>query len=140
MPKLSPREAREKHARNLKAAVPDITAGVDRVTVSPAAKAADKIDKMKAGLDAAFASGKVERRLRSVTLEDWKRKMKNKGIPNIARGVDESADKIERFFSELFPYQESLQGRIAGMPDLTLEDSVSRASTWIREMAKFQRS
>lgn len=140
MPKLTPREAREKHARNLKASVPDIRAGVARVTISPTAKAADKVDKMRAKLMEAFDSGKVERGLRRVTLEEWKTKMTDKGINNIATGVDLSADKIERFFAELFPYQESLQARISAMPDLTLEDSVARASTWIREMAKFQRS
>ena len=140
MSRLTPSEAREKHARNLKAAVRDIERGVDRVTEAPGAAAARKQDKMLANVMEAVSSGKWARRVAAVPLEEWKDKMKNKGIGRIASGIDASAAKMEEFYAELFPFQDSLQGKIKGMPDLTLEDSISRASEWMRGMAKFSKS
>lgn len=139
MPKLTPEKAQEKHARRLIDATGDIEAGVNRVTVSPSAKAADKIDKMKANLIRAFDSGKVERRLRSVSVEDWKSKMVGKGIPNIATGVELAKEKTIKFYSELFPYQDRLINEIKGMPDTTLEQNIARATHMMRGMAKFVR-
>ena len=140
MSKLTPGEAREKHARNLKASVEDIRRGVDRVTEAPGAAAARKQDKMLANVTEAVSSGKWARRVAAVPLEEWKRKMKEKGVGRIASGVDASAAKIESFYAELFPFQDSLQGKIDSMPDLTLEDSISRAAEWMRGMAKFSRT
>jgi len=140
MPKLTPAEAREKHARNLKASVPDIRRGVERVTEAPGAAAARKQDKMLANLQEAIASGKWARRVSSVSLEEWKRQTLDKGTARISAGVDGAASKIESFYAELFPYEESLQGKIKGMADITLEDSIARATEWMRGMANFRRS
>lgn len=139
MSKLTPAEATDKHARRLKASVEDIRAGVNRVTEAPTKKAAQKIDKMRTRLMEAFDSGKVQRRLEAVTLDDWKNKMLQKGVNNISTGIDLSRDKVEKFYSELFPYQDNLQKTVKAMPDTTLEDSISRMTTWTRGMAKFER-
>jgi len=136
--KLTPEQAREKHARNLKASVPDITIGVNAVTEAPGKKAAAKQDKMLRNLTEAVNSGKWAQRVGDVSLEDWKRQMVDKGIPRIAQGIDGSAAKVESFFSQLFPYQDNLQGKLRGMPDLTLEDSINRMTTWVRGMAQFK--
>jgi len=37
------------------------------------------------------------------------------------------------------PYEATLKDQINKMPDLTLEDSISRATSWIRGMSKFTR-
>ena len=137
--KLSPEEYAEKHARNLKASVPDIRAGVARVTESPTAKAAAQQDKMIARLQEAVASGKWAAGLRRVSLEEWKDKTLNKGVGRIAAGIDAAHDKVVAFASDLIPFENTLMGRIDAMPDLTLEDSIQRATEWIRGMAKFSR-
>lgn len=137
MPKLTPSEAREKHARNLKASVPDIKAGVNRVTVSPTVRAADNIEKMRTNLFAAFDDGRVERGLRRVTKEEWQAAMLKKGVNSIGPGIDAAAAKMEDFFGKLFPYQASLQNRIAGMSDLTVEDSRARMNEWFDGMVSF---
>jgi len=36
-------------------------------------------------------------------------------------------------------YESGLQKEVETMPDLTLEDSISRMTTWVRGMAKFTR-
>lgn len=140
MAKLTPAQAREKWQRNLKAASKDIEMGVDRVTESPTNKAADKIDKMRTNLNAAIDSGKVERGLRRVTLSDWKASMKGKGLQRLNAGVQGAAQKVEGFYAQLFPYQESLQAKISNMPDTTLDDNIQRAVEYMRGMSEFERT
>lgn len=139
MARLTPGEAQEKWARRLKGAIPDIEAGVDRVTEAPGKKAAAKADKMLANLTESVRDGTWARRVGAVTLEDWKAKMKAKGVGRIAAGVDAAAAKSEDFFSQLFAYQDTVKSKLDAMPDLTLEDSINRMTTWVRDMAKFSK-
>jgi len=139
MAKLTPAEYQEKHARRLKGATEDMRLGVEKVTESPTAKAAAKKDKMKANLNRAIDSGKWERGLKRVTLEEWKTQMIDKGVGRVAAGIDGAAAKVTAFAAELLPYQDSVKGQIAKMPDITLEDNINRMTTFIRGMAKFQR-
>ena len=138
--KVTPEEYAEKQARNLKASTPDIRRGVERVTEAPTAKAAAAQDKMLARLTEAVTNGKWARGLNRVTLEDWKSKMLDKGVPRIAAGIDAAHEKVVAFASELLPFQASLQTSVTRMPDLTLEDNIQRAAEWMRGMAKFKRS
>lgn len=139
MANLTPKQAQEKHARRLKASITDITLGVDNVTEAPGKKAAAKSAKMLANLTKSVNDGTWANRVGAVTLEEWKEQMKTKGIPRIAAGIDGAAAKTEDFFSQLFAYQDTLQGQLKGMPDLTLEDSISRMTKWVRGMAEFSK-
>ena len=138
--RITPTEFQDKHARRLKAAVEDIRLGVQRVTVSPTAQAADKQAKMLAELTRAVQSGKWASRLRAVTLEDWRTKTIDKGLNRIAAGIDAAAAKQVDFATKLFAFENTLLTKITAMPDLTIEDSINRATTWIREMSKFVRT
>ncbi len=137
--KVMAEEYAEKHARRLKASVEDIRRGVERVTEAPTAKAAAKQDQMLANLNRAVQDGKWAAGLRRVTVEEWKAKTINKGLPRIAAGVDEAHDKVVAFATDLLAHEDGVLRKIETMPDLTLEDSINRASTWIREMSKFKR-
>lgn len=139
MAKLTPTEFQEKHARRLKGAVDDIRKGLERVTEAPTAKAAAKKDKMKLRINEALDTGKWESRLKGVSLEEWKTKAVEKGLGRIASGVDGAAKKVENFASQLLPYQDSVRAKVKNMPDLTLEDRITRATTFIREMSKFRK-
>jgi hypothetical protein len=139
MSKLTPQQAREKQARRLKASTEDIRLGIQRVNTAPGEQAAAKQEKMREKLVAAIDSGKWASRVKSVTLEEWKTKTASKGIPRIAAGIDEAAPKVEAFFAELFPFQDRLSNELNRMPDLTLEDSISRMTTWVRGMSQFKR-
>lgn len=140
MAKVTAQEYQEKHARRLKAAVPDIQRGVERVTQNPCEQAAAKKDKMLNNLTAAVNDGKWERGLKKVSLEDWKGKMIDKGVQRIAGGIDGAKDKVIEFASELLPHVDAGVAKVKGMPDLTIEDSINRSSTFIRHMANFRRS
>lgn len=139
MPKLTPQEATEKHARRLKGSTQDIQAGIARVTVAPGEQAAKKQEKMRANINAAIDSGKWAQRTRSVSLDSWKRAATEKGVGRIAAGIDGAKQKVTDFFTQLLPFQELGQQKIANMPDLTFEDSLNRMTEWARHMKGFKR-
>lgn len=138
MAKVNASEFREKHARRLKASTADIQRGIERVSVAPGKLAAAKADKMKARIDEAITSGRWAKKVGAVSLADWQAKAIGKGIPRIASGIDAAAAKVEAFASRLLPAVDAAVSKIKGMPDLTLEDSINRASAYMREMAKFK--
>jgi len=139
MAKLTAAEFQEKHARRLKGAVEDVRKGIDRVTESPTAKAAAKADKMLTNLTSAVSSGKWAAGLKRVSLEEWKRKTRDVGVNRIAAGIDASKDKVIAFAEELLPHIDRGQEKIKGMPDITLDDSINRMTTFTRHMAGFSR-
>jgi hypothetical protein len=129
----------EKHARRTTAAIPDMAAGIKAVTESPTAKAASKMAKLKANLIAAIDSGKMARGLNSVSLEDWRTKMLEKGINRVAEGIQAANGKVIKFAAKLLPFQEKLSTEVNKMADTTLEDSIARMTKWTRGMATFQK-
>jgi len=140
MARVTPEEFQEKHARRLKGAVEDMRRGVERVTEAPTLKAAAKKEKMQTKLNEALNSGKWERGLKRVSLEDWKGQMINKGIGRIASGIDGAAPKVIKFAGELLPFIDSGVSVVKKLPDTTLEDSITRMTSFTRHMAKFKRS
>ena len=136
--RVTAEEYAEKHARRLKGSVEDIRRGVERVTESPTAKAASKEAKMIANLTAAVQSGKWARRLRAVTLEEWKDKTLTKGIGRIAAGIDAAHGKQVAFAEKLLAFESTLLDKVEKMPDMTLEDSIAKMTAWARGMSKFQ--
>lgn len=139
MAKVTPDEFQEKHARRLKGATEDIRRGIAKVTVAPTAQAAAKQEKMKARLMAKIDDGTWAARLKAVTLTDWQSAATNVGIGRIAQGIDNAAPKVIAFAQQLLPAVDAAKAKIEGMPDLTLEDSINRMSSFIREMGKFRK-
>tara|TARA_Y100000310_G_scaffold161880_1_gene161832 strand:- start:109 stop:534 length:426 start_codon:yes stop_codon:yes gene_type:complete len=136
---LTPQEFQEKHARRLKASTEDIRAGIEAVTTSPTAKAADKAEKMKQNWLAKMNDGTIVNRLRAVSLEDWKAKAANVGVNRIPEGIDGASAKVVDFAGQLLPYVYRVSEEVRRMPDLTLEDSINRMTKEVREMAKFRK-
>ncbi len=140
MARVNPVEFQEKHARRLKAAVPDIQKGVEGVTSSPTEAAAAKADKMLANLTASVQSGKWARNLKRVSLSDWKEKMIVKGIPRISAGIDGAKAKTIAFAEDLLPHVDAGVAKIKNMPDLSIQDSIARAGAFIMHMSEMKRS
>jgi len=140
MVKLSASEIADKWRRRAEASASDYQKGIERVSESPMEKAVAKKDKFKANLIKAIDDGKWEKGLKSVSLGDWKEAVAQKGVPNYATGIRASENKMERFMSELIPFQETLQAEVNRMPDITLSDSIARATKWIEGMAKFKQT
>jgi len=136
--RLTPEQLAAKWGSRLKGASEDIRLGVERVTDAPGRKAAEKVDKWVARLTDPATRRKWANRVAAVSVEEWKSAIINKGIPRIAQGVDAAQGKMTRFAEQLIPYQNNLLTQIERMPDITLEDSINRMTTWIRGMAKFE--
>ena len=140
MAKLTARQFQEKHARRLKGAVNDIREGIERVTENPCEKAAAKQDKMLTNLTASVQSGKWAAGLKRVSLAEWKQKAADIGVNRIAAGIDGAKSKVISFAEELLPHIDREQAKLAGMPDVTLDDNINRMTSFIRGMANFKRS
>lgn len=136
--RVTPEQFVEKHARRTIAAVPDYTAGVNRVTTAPGIEAAKKQAKMKANLIKAIDSGKWGRRVASVSLEDWKEAAGTKGAGRIAAGVEAASPKVRAFAEQVLPVLARIKSEVDAMADLTLEDGIARMTKQVREMAKFE--
>jgi hypothetical protein len=134
-----PKETAEKWVRNLSGSIEYIRKGVERVSVAPSELAIKAKDKMKARLLEAIEKGKWEAELRKYTLEMWKADMLTKGVDRIPSGADRAKDKMADFYNQLFTHIKSGLAELQKMPALTLEDSVARATFWIRHMAKFMK-
>lgn len=139
MAKLSPDEFADKHARRLKGAIGDMEAGINKVTEAPGAAAAKKSAKMLANLTAKVQDGTWAKRVSAVPLDEWKNKMIAKGLPRVAGGIDAAHDKVVAFAGQLLPAIDAAQSKVKAMPDLTIEDSINRMTTFVREMAKFKK-
>lgn len=134
--KLSPSEITEKWKGRMKNAVPDIVRGVERVDASPMEKAAAKADKMKQNLIASVDNGTWAKRLKGVSLGDWKAKTVAKVQERLSGGVDAATEKHEKFAGWLVNRVNTGLAKIKGMPDMTLEDSVNRVRTMMTTMAE----
>lgn len=137
--RVTAEEFTEKHARRLKASEPDIRAGINRVSVAPGVEAAKKQDKLRTRLLAKIDDGTWGERVKAVSLEEWKSKATTKGIPRIASGIDGAKDKVTKFAQQLLPAVATAQAEVKNMPDLTLEDMISRSSAFIRKMSQFKK-
>lgn len=135
---ITPDQFAEKWNRRLKAAVPDIRQGIERLNENPCEKAANAQEKMKARLIEAIDSGKWAARLRSVTLDEWKKAVLQKGLPAISAGADLAVPKVQDFATQLLQYERQAIAEIDRMPTLTLEDSIRKMEAWIRKMAQFR--
>ena len=139
MARVTAQEFQEKQARRLKASLPDMKRGIERVTVAPGKKAAAKEDKMKAGIIESIESGHWAARVASVSLEEWQSKMINKGLGRVAQGIDQAKDKTIAFAEQLLPHIDKVVAEVEKLPDLTIDDSIARVTTFMRGMSKFKR-
>ena len=137
--KVTPAEYAEKIARRGKEALPETARGVANTKEAPSAKAVIASDKLVEALTNAVKSGKWAESLESVSLKAWKKANIEKGIPNIAAGIDAAYPKVVAFATELLEYQAALQVVVHAMPDLTAEDNDARSNAWAHGMREFGR-
>jgi len=134
-----PRQVAEKWSRRLSGATEDIRQGIEQLAESPAQKAVQKKEKLKARWLEAIDGGKWETALSKVSLEEWKTKVLNKGLARLPQGVEDARPKMEDFMSQLIPYVENVKRKVDAMPDRTLEDRINKMVAFVREMAKFRK-
>lgn len=122
----------------MRASVTKIQNRVDKVTTSPGVSAAAKKTKWVAKMSDPATHDKWERNSRALDLSAWKTITKSKVASNLSTGVTAAEPKLNTRYADMFPYMQSLEDRIAGMPDVTLEDSKARVAAWIDGMAAYK--
>ena len=133
---MSANDVVAKWQKRTKAAAPEYQAGVNRVTVAPGEKAAQRQDAMLAGVQDAISSGRWARGVRAVTLEEWKNKAANVGTARIAAGVDAATSKMLPTFEKILTNVRGAQAAISSMPKGDLESNINRAVSYMRYMAE----
>jgi predicted transcriptional regulator len=139
MVKVNADEWLARHSGGLAAAGTKIREGVEKVTVSPGVKAAENIVKMRTNLIAAFDDGRVERGLKNVDLDYWKRTMLDKGIPAISAGAEAAKEKNRPVIEKLLAFETGLQTKVNAMKVITIDDSIAKAGAWMRGMHEFKK-
>ncbi len=135
----TPQEVALKWSTKLGQATPAITAGVNRVTENPAEKALAAQAKMVTNWNASINDGKWAAGLGRVSLSSWKNDMLTKGVARIASGAKAAEPKMQAFMTDFLPFVTTVQNEIDDMPDLSIEDSIARATHWMRRTAEFKR-
>jgi len=139
MPKVTPQEGAEKLIQRAKAATSTIASQAAKVTESPTAAAARAIPKMRQKFNDAVDSGKTARGMNRVSKEQWLKAFVEKGVPRISSGLDQARDKITQFNAEFYPFLETVQAQIKGMPSTTIDDNINRMVANVRGISKFKR-
>lgn len=132
--RLSADRITEKWGRKLKSAGPDIQAGLDAMTVDPGERAVAAQDKMLANLTTSVTNGTWAKRRLQVSKAEFVRITKAKVSQNLATGVDQAKAKRARFDSWLVSRLNGILPTVAGMNDMTFEDSMARIRTQLEYM------
>ena len=138
MAKVTPEEYAEKWGRRLKGSTEDIRRGVERVTVAPGIEAAKAAERMLAKLTEAVQSGMWANQVSKVSLDEWKEAFNVKGLARIAAGVDAASGKQVAMATKLLAAVDAAAAKANAMPKGTIEDSINRMSTYVREMNKLK--
>jgi len=123
--------------QRLDASVDRIRQGVQSLTENPCEKAAAAQAKWVAGVQEAANTGRWAASLRTITLEQWKNAMINKGVVRIPQGTTAAEAVVKDFAGQLIAYMNRVLPEIEKMPKITLEDSINRVTTFIRQMSNF---
>ena len=115
-----------------------ITNGVNAVTIAPTQLAAANVQGYLQGVQQAVNSGKWQRNLQSVSLQDWKTAMTQKGIPHIQTGAATAMPKVQAAFGPLLQYIYQTRDQVnAANPRGTLAQNIQRSTAFIQAMAQY---
>lgn len=129
-------QATAKWERRMATAGEDYSEGVRAVTESPTQAAAAAKSKYVAGVEAAARSGRYERGLEAVSLEEWKQKAVDKGSARLASGAQAAVPKMRSRMEQILRNEEEVLAIVEAMPSDTVEQRMQRALTWMMEMNK----
>jgi len=124
-----------KWKQRLDASTEYIKQGVSRVTVAPGQAAAAAADRMVAGVQASVSSGQWQRRVSSVSLQDWQNAVINKGIPRIPAGTAQAVATKAPVFDALLAAVDTAKAAANALPRGGLEQGISRANAYMRAMS-----
>ena len=138
MARLTAEQYAEKQARNLKNSLPDIRAGIERVSSAPGQAAAAAQQRMKDNLNRSIDDGRWAQKVVGVSLEDGKQAALTKGVDRIAQGIDQAHSRQVQMAGRLLAAVDSSASKVKNMPKGTIQDSIARMTTFVEDMHKFK--
>lgn len=118
----------------MSAAGAKVTAGVNAVTVAPGQLAARQKDAYVAGVT--NRANYWAQRVSSITLDEWKTAMINKGIQRLATGAAAAEPKFATFMGKLLSAERNLYQTLPSRG--TTDANIQRAVAWMQGMAKLK--
>lgn len=125
-----------KWLRNIQAATPDVTAGIQRVTKAPGQAAAAQANAWQQ--NTINAADKWKRNVASVSLQDWQNAATN-GVQRIAQGAQAKQDKVGAHLASFLPYLQQGMDKVAAMPRGNFQQNVARMVAMAQHNANYKR-
>lgn len=125
----------DKWGRRLSAAGPDITAGINRVQEAPGVKAAASAQLMLQKLTESITSGVWAKNVSAVSLGAWRDAAINKGVPRIQQGIAGAQKNKGQVIDQLLTAVDAAAAVSNALPKGGIEQSIARASAFMREMS-----
>lgn len=127
-------QAADKYGTRVTQAGPDYTAGVQNAGswVEGAIAAANR---RNAGLQAAIASGSIDRGIQSTGDAGWKSKTLAKGPTNYTNSVQNAKPAYLNGMSRAMQFQQAAQQATAGIDTSTLAGRLQKAQVWAQTVA-----
>lgn len=122
--RVDPATAADNWERGLNNAQSKIEAGIQRVNVSPGAKAAAAADKWHQSVTQ--AKDRFARGANAVTLEDW-RSAVMAAVGNVGAGATRKKGKYQAKITPVFQHLAGVVARVDQMPSTTYEQRKARA-------------
>ena len=116
------------------------TAGINRVTESPMAKAAQNVEAYRQGIMDAINSGKWQAGLNRVSLSQWKENATKVGAGRLGTGAAQAKPKMLAFMQQFLPFLANAQAQVKSMPNATYEQRKARATAMMDLVHEFKRS
>lgn len=135
---LTASEVAAKWSKNTKANKDSMKRGVEQVTESPTAKAAQAVDRYAAGCAEAASSGRFAQACRAVSLEDWKQAFLDKGMKNLDNGVNAAESKQAQFYERFLPYIRQASDRIRKMDKGGIDNAMARVRANLEALQNFK--
>lgn len=138
MKQMTSQQIADKQVSRAAAAVGEYVNGVKAVTVSPTEEAAKNLQKAAMNYQDAVSSGRMEKRLRAVSKDDWIKATVEKGQSRYASGVAASKGKVVAFYDKFLPVLQRTSAEVNAMPSTTFEDSMNRMLHNARKLHEFK--
>lgn len=127
-------EIAAKYKKNLLGATEDIKRGVTNTDKDQAGNAIKAIPKMKTRIIEAIDNGKVAKGLTKAGHAGWQKGMLEKGVNNIAQGINVNEAKIIEQMGKVGEVGEAVRNVTKDMPNNNLEEGISK----VRKAAEMQ--
>lgn len=137
MARVTAEQGAQRWAQRLSASTEAITAGVQAVTTAPGALAARQKAAWLQNVTA--AADKWAARVSSVSLEDWRSAMLDKGVSRVSSGAQAAVPKMQAFLADFLPHLDRVTASVRSMPKVTLEDGINRMIAQVRGVAQYKR-